>query len=43
MAEKITFIHPIDRISVQFEFKKNYDKRAADKLDGQVFDAMNKA
>lgn len=31
------------RISVQPEFEKTYDKRAADKLDGQVFDAMNKA
>jgi hypothetical protein len=31
------------RISVQPEYEKTYDKRAADKLDGQVFDAMKKA
>jgi len=31
------------RISVQPEFEKTYDKRAADKLDGQVYDAMKKA
>lgn len=31
------------RVSVQPEYEKTYDKRAADKLDGQVFDAMKKA
>jgi hypothetical protein len=31
------------RISVTPEFEKTYDKRAAEKLDGQVFDAMKKA
>lgn len=31
------------RVSVQPEYEKTYDKRAADKLDGQVFDAMRKA
>ncbi|EGL20240.1 MULTISPECIES: pyridoxamine 5'-phosphate oxidase family protein [unclassified Paenibacillus] len=31
------------RISVDPEFEKTYDKRAADKLDGQVFEAMKKA
>lgn len=31
------------RISVQPEFEKTYDKRAADKLDKQVFAAMKKA
>ncbi|MDF2669198.1 MAG: hypothetical protein K0R67_1504 [Paenibacillus sp.] len=31
------------RISAQPEYEKTYDKRAADKLDGQVFDAMSKA
>jgi hypothetical protein len=31
------------RISVEPEYEKTYDKRAADKLDGQVFEAMKKA
>jgi len=31
------------RISVLPEYEKTYDKRAAEKLDGQVFDAMRKA
>jgi hypothetical protein len=31
------------RVSVQPEYEKTYDKRAADKLDGQVFEAMKKA
>jgi hypothetical protein len=31
------------RISVTPEFEKTYDKRAAEKLDGQVFNAMKKA
>jgi hypothetical protein len=31
------------RLSVQPEYEKTYDKRAADRLDGQVFDAMRKA
>jgi hypothetical protein len=31
------------RISVVPEYEKTYDKRAAEKLDGQVFDAMKKA
>jgi hypothetical protein len=31
------------RISVAPEYEKTYDKRAAEKLDGQVFDAMRKA
>lgn len=31
------------RISVEPEYEKTYDKRAADKLDGQVFAAMQKA
>jgi len=31
------------RVSVLPEYEKTYDKRAADKLDGQVFDAMRKA
>jgi hypothetical protein len=31
------------RITVNPEFEKTYDKRAADKLDGQVFAAMKKA
>lgn len=31
------------RLSVQPEYEKTYDKRAADKLDGQVFAAMKKA
>ncbi|MEK8129693.1 pyridoxamine 5'-phosphate oxidase family protein [Paenibacillus filicis] len=31
------------RISVQPEYEKTYDKRAADKLDTQVFSAMRKA
>jgi hypothetical protein len=31
------------RISVLPEYEKTYDKRAAEKLDGQVFDAMKKA
>lgn len=31
------------RISVNPEYEKTYDKRAADKLDGQVFAAMKKA
>ncbi|MBE1443248.1 pyridoxamine 5'-phosphate oxidase family protein [Paenibacillus sp. OAS669] len=31
------------RISVAPEFEKTYDKRAAEKLDAQVFDAMKKA
>lgn len=31
------------RISVMPAYEKTYDKRAADKLDGQVFDAMRKA
>jgi hypothetical protein len=31
------------RISVTPEYEKTYDKRAAEKLDGQVFDAMRKA
>jgi hypothetical protein len=31
------------RIINQPEYEKTYDKRAADKLDGQVFDAMKKA
>jgi hypothetical protein len=28
---------------VKPEYEKTYDKHAADKLDGQVFDSMNKA
>jgi hypothetical protein len=31
------------RISVTPEYEKTYDKRAAEKLDKQVFDAMKKA
>ncbi|WP_040948408.1 pyridoxamine 5'-phosphate oxidase family protein [Gorillibacterium massiliense] len=31
------------RITVEPEYEKTYDRRAADKLDGQVFEAMNKA
>ncbi|MFS0727588.1 pyridoxamine 5'-phosphate oxidase family protein [Paenibacillus sp. 1P07SE] len=31
------------RLSAGPECEKTYDKRAADKLDGQVFDAMRKA
>ncbi len=31
------------RISVEPEYEKTYDKRAAEKLDSQVFDAMKKA
>lgn len=31
------------RLSVVPEYEKTYDKRAADRLDGQVFDAMTKA
>lgn len=31
------------RLSTQPEYEKTYDKRAADKLDGQVFAAMKKA
>lgn len=31
------------RISVEPEHEKTYDKRAADKLDGQVYDAMKQA
>ncbi|MCS7463437.1 pyridoxamine 5'-phosphate oxidase family protein [Paenibacillus doosanensis] len=31
------------RISVVPEYEKTYDKRAAEKLDAQVFDAMQKA
>lgn len=31
------------RISVAPEYEKTYDKRAAEKLDAQVFDAMKKA
>jgi hypothetical protein len=31
------------RISAEPEYEKTYDKRAAEKLDGQVFDAMKKA
>ncbi|MCL6457645.1 MAG: pyridoxamine 5'-phosphate oxidase family protein [Gorillibacterium sp.] len=31
------------RISVEPEFEKTYDKRAADKLDVQVFEALKKA
>ncbi|WP_409341282.1 pyridoxamine 5'-phosphate oxidase family protein [Paenibacillus sp. MBLB4367] len=31
------------RVSVDPEYVKTYDKRAADKLDGQVFDAIKKA
>ncbi len=31
------------RISVEPEYEKTYDKRAAEKLDGQVFAAMKKA
>lgn len=31
------------KISVEPEYEKTYDKRAAAKLDGQVFEAMNKA
>lgn len=31
------------RITIEPEYEKTYDKRAADKLDGQVFAAMNKA
>jgi hypothetical protein len=31
------------RISATPEYEKTYDKRAAEKLDGQVFDAMKKA
>ncbi|MEX2462435.1 MAG: pyridoxamine 5'-phosphate oxidase family protein [Paenibacillaceae bacterium] len=31
------------RISVTPEYEKTYDKRAAEKLDRQVFDAMKKA
>ncbi|MEV2842767.1 pyridoxamine 5'-phosphate oxidase family protein [Paenibacillus larvae] len=31
------------RISVEPEYEKTYDKRAAEKLDGQVFSAIKKA
>jgi hypothetical protein len=31
------------RISVEPEYEKTYDKRAAEKLDGQVYSAMKKA
>jgi len=31
------------RLSMRPEYEKTYDKRAAAKLDGQVFDAMRKA
>ncbi|HUC93156.1 MAG TPA: pyridoxamine 5'-phosphate oxidase family protein [Paenibacillus sp.] len=31
------------RVTVAPEYEKTYDKRAADKLDGQVFAAMKKA
>lgn len=31
------------RISTEPEYEKTYDKRAAEKLDGQVFSAMKKA
>lgn len=31
------------RLTAIPEYEKTYDKRAADKLDGQVFDAMKKA
>lgn len=31
------------RVSAVPEYEKTYDKRAADKLDGQVFEAMKKA
>jgi hypothetical protein len=31
------------RISTEPEYEKTYDKRAAEKLDGQVFEAMKKA
>lgn len=31
------------RLSVQPEYEKTYDRRAADKLDGQVFAAMKEA
>jgi hypothetical protein len=31
------------RIVTEPEYEKTYDKRAAEKLDGQVFDAMKKA
>lgn len=31
------------RITVEPEYEKTYDKRAAEKLDGQVFAAMKKA
>ncbi|GGG10417.1 pyridoxamine 5'-phosphate oxidase family protein [Paenibacillus abyssi] len=31
------------RLSVTPEYEKTYDKRAAEKLDGQVFEAMKKA
>jgi hypothetical protein len=31
------------RITIQPEYEKTYDKRAAEKLDGQVFEAMKKA
>lgn len=31
------------RLSVQPEYEKTYDKRAADRLDAQVFEAMKKA
>ncbi|RAU99205.1 pyridoxamine 5'-phosphate oxidase family protein [Paenibacillus sp. YN15] len=31
------------RVSIAPEYEKTYDKRAADKLDGQVFEAMKKA
>lgn len=31
------------RVSVAPQYEKTYDKRAADKLDGQVFEAMKKA
>lgn len=31
------------RLSVLPEYEKTYDKRAADRLDGQVFEAMRKA
>lgn len=31
------------RISVEPQFEKSYDKRAAAKLDGQVFESMKKA
>ena len=31
------------RLTAHPEYEKTYDKRAADKLDGQVFDAMREA